>query len=336
MTAKRKGNALSQYGIIIALISVMLIPVFSHVGKNIVNALTGLSTGLNSGIESKKAFDSSQKALAENALLPQNENTTTSLPLSTACQNGDCIINFGTFALQGIPEDFSAFVETAGAAGGTEKLAQLLFQLADQVEQNNTGDAKVQDDIKKLATTTHNIAVIHHISESLIQDCKGDIAGCKSYLHNKIHQTVEKPADFDESYYPYPSDKKLGSLNDAGRIASLKGYTNDNELTQHVFQNTFADIQNNPSLSPELKQTITEISRQVSILGQSTETSVESFVYANSLNTNKDPLTGEIIPQEKNLTPENFTQELSSRVTNLHGALLCNSGNRTDTGTECH
>lgn len=50
------------------------------------------------------------------------------------CIGGNCTVDFGDYILEGIPENYSEYVEANGNSGGTDKLASLAAMLAQQLE----------------------------------------------------------------------------------------------------------------------------------------------------------------------------------------------------------
>lgn len=79
------------------------------------------------------------------------------------CINGNCTIDFGGFALAGIPENYTEIIHTTGASGGTEKASELLMELASKLEV----DEQTKNDIKKLAQLGFQIAQIEQEIENI-------------------------------------------------------------------------------------------------------------------------------------------------------------------------
>lgn len=81
------------------------------------------------------------------------------------CKSGTCDIDLGNFILQGVPDDYSEIIETAGASGGTETAAELLLELSDTIEV----DEQTKNNIKKLAQLGYQIADIEQQIEDINQ-----------------------------------------------------------------------------------------------------------------------------------------------------------------------
>jgi hypothetical protein len=68
----------------------------------------------------------------DTSIIPDTPQETQSAQ-DAVCNNGVCTVQVGNILLDGIPENFSDFVQTSGSAIGTDTIAGLLRQIAEQV-----------------------------------------------------------------------------------------------------------------------------------------------------------------------------------------------------------
>ena len=124
--------------------------------------------------------------------------------LAMTCDNGSCVMDFGTIVLSDIPENFGSVVEASGASGETQVISSLLEQIAAQLEAKNTPETTAQSDaIKKLSVVGHNIAYIQEMGETLVSKCNGD-TDCLRKLGTDRNVTLKDQIPdfngFDETY----------------------------------------------------------------------------------------------------------------------------------------
>lgn len=158
-----RGNALAQYGIIIALVAIGLVPTFMFLGSNILKGLTNFSSflGDNNEIEANNAAINSGTSPALTL-----SGTATQEDPEIACTGSNCAIDFGDYVLDGIPADFSTYVSTTGTAGGTEKLASVLKEMAEEANLDET----TTDLITKLANNGYSLASAQSSVQSIVEN----------------------------------------------------------------------------------------------------------------------------------------------------------------------
>ena len=345
---KSRGSALVDYILPTALIGVVVgLSLWALTESNLLlNFLANSVNGQSQNGVLVIDHNYSTTSIPINTSIPEvntNASTPVTTPVSTIIPPGTYdkatgTINLGNFTLTGLPENFSEFTETAGAAGGTDKLASLIKQIADQVEQ--TGDVAQAEEIRKLATMGHNIASIQKQLEQETVNCNGDI--------NCVWDTsVDQISDF-ENYDTRYTDKPVDlAMFDVGTIGQMRldkvndpvayqSYLDKNHPAAHYVE-TFDTLMANPSLSSDVKGLIKELSWNIGMVGEEFE---ENFVVLTDGRQDKymvDPLTLESvnIPVESR-TIDQITSFKSSTITNLNSALICASGQYTDSGTKCH
>ena len=345
MNRKQKGNALSQYAIIIGLVALAAVPAFLLFGNQIVSALTTYVdqyTNMNSIVASNvdNVANSTNNINTANTSVEDNSN-------SASCSDADntCSIDFGDFKLSSVPQDLNKLIETSGVSGGMDNLTSLLDQIAQQYEeQGKTEEAK---DIKILATTGHNMAVIEKELENfIINTCKGDTTCINSYANKEF----PKPAGFDETYQAFPKGvtyEYTFSLINIGKTLNKEVNTNYPEFAISKFYNeTLNKINNNSAISDKTKSIVQELTWDIGTLSQKwliqytriTDPAVQEYLYTYTY----DPLTGKEIDVDipADITYESIYNDLQNikvpELTHVDSGLMCASGGYTDSGTACH
>lgn len=164
MNKKFRGASLVQYAIILAILVCTIVPVFFLFGRQIVdiltqytNAFANMNTVMGENIVSTTSSPPSSPPTNSPEDPPANIvgplGGTPSVPVKN-CTGSTCTIDFGTFVLNGIKDNYPDFVETAGTAAGSSELIALLEQLAD----DPALPADLSRMIKELANRGHSLA----------------------------------------------------------------------------------------------------------------------------------------------------------------------------------
>lgn len=162
MGRKILGASLAQYAILIGVLSIVLVPSFYIHGQIISDHLSNFLNGIK--IDDTLATTSSTTTTTPTT--PTVTAPTASVTLGPfggtpavpvrECTGDTCTIDFGSFTLNGIKDDFPGFVETAGTAAGAEELANILDTLAEAAD---NGLIDVDSElIRKLANRGHDVA----------------------------------------------------------------------------------------------------------------------------------------------------------------------------------
>ena len=347
MNRRQKGNALSQYAIIIGLVVLLLVPTFMLFGNQIVNVFTTYVdqyTNMNDkiAINNKNNADviASNTTIADAAIAETNQNSD-----KVGCSNNTCVIDFGDVKLSGVPQDLNKLVETTGVSGSMDNLTALLDQIAQQYEeQGKTAEA---NDIKILATTGHNLALIQKSFENFVFDtCKGDVACFNGY----IEKNFPKPVGYDETYSKFPTNVTYDTVPwltniGAGVGNSSQFVTSNPEVTVATFyQNTLNKIISNKNISDSTKGIIRELSWDIGTISQKW---MVPFSYitdpSQGSSTNVptyEPLTGVETNKTYNMTTETAYIDIQNinapELTNVDSGLICAAGGYSDSGTKCH
>lgn len=340
---KHIGSALVEYVIPTALIAIV-------VGVGLVSLLDGdklLSFIANSGgLQIDKAtntlvLDRASTTNSLNAPMVNTQTTNTPPPTSYIPQPGDLVV--GNYVFKNIPPDFNEFVETAGATGGTKLLSSMLFQVADQLALN--GEHQQAEEVKKLATLGHNIAVMERQYEEQAQSCNYD-AGCLKAFNDKMPSI---PQGYDTTYYSTP----LGGLTNynlahSGCIGMFKALKNDGDSQYQtdlnknhpaaLFVDTFDALISRNDLDDSTKGIITELYYNIGIIGEDLENNY-SLAYDAVTNSDSsyDPLTGAAFSQRRTTDIQTtFETYNASTITHFDSALICAAGGNTDSGVNCN
>lgn len=340
------GSALIEYMLPTALIGLVIgVGLFTFMDNN--QLLNFLAASANMQLNLTDG-----KAVIENQLASTSQSAADYVPPTSAtsitknCTTISCSIDFGSFKLENIPANINDLVETTGVAGGTESLNNLLFQIADQLEQR--GDTLAAEDIKKLATLGHNIAAIEKAYEDGLNSCGNDL----TCISNLGVQGISLPSEYNTDYFASPT----GSLGidqgflTVGSARQDKLYNNSNyqsELSNNKLAYQFVDqfdkILDSTSIPNDVKGVVQELYWEIGVLGEDFQNNFQ-IMYENSpdgqyINTEGfvDPLTGESTKFGVNETTfDYFNNYTASKITNVDAALICGAGNYNDTGITCH
>ena len=177
-----KGNATTQYAIIIVLVIIALIPVLFIFGGTITRSFTDfyncllntekytpvVKTDTNNPVSanisetttnktdtttsiktsSKPIIDTTGNTTSANSTMASGSYSTTLTNPQVNCDKGICTINYGDFVLNGIPDNFGGFIEAQGASGGLETIAASLQEIIDSLDE--PGDEYLKDPLLEL------------------------------------------------------------------------------------------------------------------------------------------------------------------------------------------
>lgn len=328
---KSKGSALVDYILPTALIGVIAgLSLFGLSQNNLLQRF--LSNSLNG------SFDKSTGQL----IIGKSSKETTSVPVSLNSQQqilspsniGTTNIPLGDFNLTGVPADLGELIETAGSAGATKTLADLLTQMADQLA--NTGDITQAEEVKKLATIGHNIAVVEKQIEEKVLACNKN----KACLTTLMQQTPEKPTDFDETYYPYTgySYYNLKHHVEVGLITDpdFAITTDMANSSAYKLKEQYETVMNG-QLPQNTKNVIQQLYKHIGMIGETFQIGIEQASYGDQGFESHDPLTG-LSSSDPNVPDDPldiFEGYKSSTYTHFDSALICAAGQLPDNGQKC-
>lgn len=368
MSQKHRGNALFQYAIIVALIGAACVPVFSSLGQTVVQMFTDYQnaySGMNTTI-SQTTIARTQSVTGSSLLPAGSLGGTPSAPVK-ACSGSTCNVDFGNFTLTNMPADFNTFVETSGAAGGTTELLSMLSQIATQMEEQ--GLTTEAEEIKKLASLGHNMALIEEEFERVYDECTTQTAEHPRHCIYGYYGTLytgemgwqewgepfPKPAGFDETYIQFPADLDYLEAISVLRVGEARNLQIENP-TQFAnkyntgsslntsFVTAMDSVTSSSTIPDNVKNVVNELAWSVGTVGEDFWTNMYNLGAASGNDVHQqsnwvyDPITGAEtkVSTTKNLGFSNIDNYSASRVTHLDSSLICASGKGNSTGTSCH
>lgn len=374
MNKKECGASLAQYVIIITLIALALVPIYFTFGQQIVRGFTNFYNGVLSINNTLQANSPENLPAIKDGVVKGGQLGGTPDNPKKTCVSGVCAIDYGDFVLNGIPDNFTSFVESNGTAGGTDKLVALLNQLADQADDPATPADEGQS-IRDLANLSHIIARIDEQTETIANNCKSnaDPSNCFfSYVNANKITVSDLPADtatilpgftgnninlYGDGFYNQTSISVAKALKE-GHTPNWgsfdANYFNDNKtkFPSLAAVEKFDSIQGDPKISANIKNATEQIYRSISGISDNLSVNVSKlFTYADLVTTTQvnawpysssfDPVTGSQL-SDFNLTGyenskiNDVLHPKSSTNTDIDSAIMCATGKDADTGQNCY
>lgn len=290
------GNSLTQYAIIIGLVSICIIPAYFLLGKNIVEQLTnfGVLLGTDEVTNNSSGTGASTSLINNDKIV--KDPTVTNPDVKTSCTKDSCTIDFGEYTLTGIPDNFGEFIETAGSSGGTDVLVDILKQIA----KNPDLTSEQANLIEQLANKGHSLSSI----EEMIED--------------QAQILVDNGTAPDENFEMDGDvlSQRLTEFSDLFKLleASL-ATTPEAKALVGVLSNDIVGLATDMSLA-----------HQVAINSCAEEGSCTSSVLTGA--------TVETEPY--NLSLDDILNPEAASVTDLDSSLICASGGSSDDGETCN
>lgn len=343
---KKQGSALVDYVIPTAVVGLVAgLGLFNLSQNGDILNFTAASGNMNIQADANQAIVGKDTALNQELYSKLEGGSLDGTPDAPAqlCEDGSCIIDFGTFSLSNVPENFNEIVETTGASGGTEKIYEMLEEIANQLE--NTPNDAVADDIRILANLGHNMALIEKVFEDKVTACGTD----SICVQNLLTETAIKPAEYNETYAQFPAGATYSSLlydtlcigeATSDKLESPTDYTDAITSRENaaLFISTLDSIMNDSSVPEELRGVVQELSWDIGVIGEEFQNNV-LITSDRNLNAFHDPLTGERSDYRMPIGDDSFEffdSYNASTITNLDSSIICAAGYNEDTGTSCH
>ena len=321
-----KGQEVLEFVLLLALGAVVSIAVILLLGEK-------LSDFFNTFNANRLAFGA--KALTTNTSVINSTSTSGETSNSTptkSCNNGECVISFGNFKLYGIPQDFNDFVETTGVSGGTFKVSNLMDQIAAQLEQE--GKAQESESIKRLASVSHNIAVIETEIEEAVKNCASTTSTVKKQdacLQNFINTAPLKLVGYDDTYVPRPN-VNYRQLLDTIEVVGVMASDLDTEYANYANQDL--DYTYDP-LHLEFGKNLKDILSSINI-DDSTKGIVNQLAWdIGMIGTDFHDQT-DIDPVHPQATTASLSTYNAGVITHFDASLICAAGNYQDSGQRCN
>lgn len=317
---KHKGNALFQYVIILALVGLALTPVFMSVGEKIVDILQEYTTVFEANNVAIKGNTAPIVSTIPSQLtITSLTSTNNSIAVNDTCLGGSCTIQFGDMMLQGIPEDFNEFVETAGASGGTDSIASILYDIGKQLEES--GQITQSEEVKKLASIAHNISVIESEMEDMVHSCNQtsdpatyDARHCIDWYFFKngkyANTPFPKPTGFDETYVDFPQltyKQYFDTFANESKTSNLA----------YFFKTQLDQVESDSTIPETVKKLTTKLSNDISTIQEDFMLNVKYSGYYTKSN-------------DEHLDYSDFASYNASSITDFKAAIICTAGNNGD------
>jgi hypothetical protein len=271
----------------------------------------------------------------------------------TTCDGTTCTIDFGEFVISGIPENFAQYVNDNKSSGGTDKLMEMLEQIATHLEDN--GDKRGAEEFRDLANLGHYIAELERIVEgtALANSSTGDpvrnfqddmnVIGMDplppeiAHLIPDFNETMQ--ADFKN--YIRVGEAKHTQLTDNADFTSR--LTSDPSI---AFVNVLDGILADPKYSDAMKGVAKTVAQSLEELSYTHDINTELLFKAGSsfeiTGRVYDVTTGAIARQTTYNDATHTITDLSGILepqvsfgTDFESVIMCAGGYRNDTGTSC-
>ncbi|MEW5820777.1 MAG: hypothetical protein AB1782_11340, partial [Cyanobacteriota bacterium] len=350
------GNSLSQYTNVIVLIALALIPVFYICGQLLIKNFSNFSSGLTpKNVSTNSTANNSGTVLT---IKPNDLNGTPDKPVSK-CSGGKCSIDYGSFVLNGIPQNFNEFVQTGGTSGGLDELASMLMQIAEQYKE--IGDTEGYEDFKKFANLVHIQADMVRFAEDAIKSGASSRDDFETFFKqpstnykvpDELSKTISdllytqnSPFDWffrnncliDSARFDIKNNSNLSD------IAPKLPYNANNNIA-YAIVDIFDSIQNKTNKYPEgLRNLTQELYLNINDL---THSSTHQFYYSTSTSNDLfqvpviDPITGEFTSETESYSKTTDFNELLHPQYSLNeditGSIICTAGKNTAEARSCH
>lgn len=339
---RSKGNALTQYAIVLALLAVVLVPSFFMIGGTITQNFVDFYETLSG----KKYAHNTQSA--QQTANSQDGNVSEGVNIN--CNGNDCEISINEAITLDISGDLSEIIETSGAAGATDHLASALSQLADQAESLNVSEEDKRL-IYQLADQAKVLSQYEQNAEQYSKDITTIIDACISNFDVAYYSTLKTQAQ-RENYFEEvltPIENKFNNLPEIiqfynmihhiggtepvgdfmGAIAGVSSpQMTDADTIMYQFKQTKGSL-NASNIDPSLKSIINVLSDDVEMLANNMYDSFQNNIdyealedIENLINTNK----GQASEVESDLVYTELTYELSFMKASFDGVANANDG----------
>ncbi|MEW5820039.1 MAG: hypothetical protein AB1782_07585 [Cyanobacteriota bacterium] len=359
---KSRGASLFQYVLIVFIIVALLYPVYLLFGQNIVRHLAnfmGVVGDINDNTR-LNLMDNESRLVVTGGISVGDLDGTPDNPVKK-CVDNVCAIDFGTFVLNGMPDNINEIIETSGGSAGTVELSDLLLQLADQLDNPGT-PADEGKDFRDLSNLGHLVARMQEFVEDEATRCLGasDSKACfgerytLSYTNsNPVPLSIVNidpelsaviPDFLPSNDYQY-SDTEYFTYITLARKQQIESpaYFNSNKAENPAMAiiDKFDKIMADPGVPDNIKYVTEQIYRNLGGISEQLLINQESVV-AHTPNSYYyiDPITGgdlDFIDYDFAGSDVNNVIHLqSSAASDIDSAIICATGLDKDTGKNCY
>ena len=335
------GQQAIEFALILALVSVVAVAALFILGGKISALFSSINTASSRPFYSPIADQNPSGTLSTGTFsLPGD------LPLSTdnqpqgmSCNNQSCSLSLGTLTLTNIEPDMTQVFQTMGASGGTEIFAGYLSQIAAQLE--TSGQIEASEDVKRLATLGHNVAVAQKAIDTIVSNCNYEENCISRALYNSTASDI--PGFQPESIGIPPNTQNIDLLHEtllgtakiewSPSMLALRPNSLNKEMNK-----TLEVVLANPSLDSQSKSIIQELYWQLGMIGEKNESNIKYLMGASiDLDRIDDPLTGQSTLPSWNDDPIQQYKILDApQISHYDSALICAAGKHHDSGESCH
>lgn len=321
-----KGASLSQYGIVIALLGVALVPVFFIMGETISKQFASFNTIMT---DNNATIIANAGTGTGTGSVEEETDTTSEASLDKPkinCDKDSCIIDYGEYVLKGIPNNFKEYVQSSGTSGGTEYLATLIEQIAETVDL----EEGTKNLIFQLANNGHSIATAERSLDSLVStelntaNMKKDNVTWDNFVASHVEQSdvlLGKREDFDKTL-----ELVQAMLEENSDPESKNALVMINVLSENIQTIAESTQVNTVKFSSSYVESDTDLNTLVEN-GYITEKQAE--LYKEDQDT-----TNQLIKDYTLKEYSTFVSD-SSEITDIDSGIICGTGNGKDNGYEC-
>jgi hypothetical protein len=290
------GNTLTEYALIGLFILLVCIVAVTSLGSNLSTTFLGMVP--------LPAKDEPRAASAPNPAGSLAASFATgSHPITITLSNGSSI------HISGYSQDMVTTIETLGANGATDMLANTMQAMADQMLANGTISREGHAHLTALSNQAHYIASIEKALEQ---------AATQASNRDEYNDT---PILFNGKTYPSPQELRMliGYYNGSHDLNDITDPMNDSTAAPETaaFQTLYKQaLQSDALKDPVALQTIQTLSKQVALLS-----SVSSVA------------TVKIVTAE--IPPTDMVQYMAGDISHEKSGGICKTGNGEDNGVTC-
>lgn len=291
---KESGNALAQYGIILGLIAIALIPIFFIFGKTITDNFTSFQSYLS-------------ESEISNSNITGNNNNNSPSSSSITCENGTCEITLSNGVTLNTPENFNDFIETSGSSGGVGEFAKIIDQLIAQMKPGDdslcnsasesacTKDLKPFSDLIKLQADNYKF-----IEDIAKQGDKASFQAASNKSFNNLGYTppaelanVLPNADYD--YYISSILNERNHIGYSGKLNDPGAEPNSDNCLGSALIDQYDVIMESNAYNKNVKDIVSEIISGMSQMSTNMEALAQAAKNSENTGTAKsfNPFTGE-------------------------------------------
>lgn len=350
MNRRFSGQNLTEFVIIVSLVSIVCILIYTLLGDQI----NQLFKSSHKKVENFKPFGVSFDSSGARKYNGGELGGTPAKPVKL-CNNSSCTLDFGDFVLSGIPEDFNDYLKSNGAAGGTEVLYNLMNQIADTLsEQGKTNEA---NKIKDLANLGYFISSYEKQLESEVTNCtkQSDPKACvlaleplRPPLAANITSLVP---DYDPSsaYFLHQEGNDLMNPGTVGGDCNLVQYGSVSQAdcdharsstVSGAFLSKYEEIMKDDGIPESARGVVENLYNEIGLLGGHLR--FKSCIIQDTGGCN--PVTSPVDPEKQIIydalpytgTINEIMSSYASQVSKLDSGLICAAGWKKATGSSCY